>query len=150
MKDPADSNLDQHQPILSFLEFDENNPDAKAADDSEAGKAEAKAAAREKKCQILTDAYLTSRGLHNMQDYAEQTRAIARELVGATQMKSAKKGDKKQAQKAAERANLKAVVEQNWLLIQQNDTLIATLRQLDQDLRTATRYIAGKIDSPDK
>ena len=33
MKDPADSNLDQHQPILSFLEFDENTPDAKAADD---------------------------------------------------------------------------------------------------------------------
>ena len=26
MKDPADSNLDQHQPILSFLEFDENTP----------------------------------------------------------------------------------------------------------------------------
>jgi len=35
-------------------------------------------------------------------------------------------------------------------LIQQNDTLIATLHQLDQDLRTATRYIAGKMDSPDK
>jgi len=91
MKDPADSNLDQHQPILSFLEFDENTPDAKAADDPEAGKAAAKAAAREKKCQILTDAYLTSRGLDDMQAYAEQTRAIARELVGATQMKPAKK-----------------------------------------------------------
>ena len=98
----------------------------------------------------MTDAYLTSRGLDDMQAYAEQTRAIARELVGATQMKPAKKSDKKQAQKAAERANLKAVVEQNWLLIQQNDTLIATLHQLDQDLRTATRYIAGKMDSPDK
>lgn len=149
MKDPADSNLDQHPPILSFLEFDADQADGEAADRAEASKAEAKAAAREKKCQILTDAYLTSRGLQNMREYADQTRAIARELVDATQMKLAKKGDKKQAQKNAERANLKAVVEQNWLLIQQNDTLIATLHQLDQDLRTATRYIAQKMDSTD-
>lgn len=149
MKDPADSNLDQHPPILSFLEFDADQADGEAADRAEASKAEAKAAAREKKCQILTDAYLTSRGLQNMREYADQTRAIARELVDATQMKPTKKGDKKQAQKIAERAHLKAVVEQNWLLIQQNDTLIATLHQLDQDLRTATRYIAQKMDSTD-
>lgn len=149
MKDPADSNLDQHPPILSFLEFDADKTDSEAADHAKASKAEAKAAAREKKCQILTDAYLTSRGLQNMREYADQTRAIARELVDATQVKPPKKGDKKQAHKNAERANLKAVVEQNWLLIQQNDTLIAVLHQLDQDLRTATRYIAQKMDSTD-
>ncbi|MCH4071573.1 hypothetical protein [Pseudoramibacter sp.] len=140
MSDPVDSKSSQN--FLSFLEFDDA---AKEKDDAEFSKSDkdAKEAALEKKRQILTDAYLTSRGLDHLREHAEEARAVAREIVDSTEISRPKK---KHAQKAAERAHLKACVEQNWLIIEQNDTLIATLKQLDQDLRTATRYLGNKIN----
>ncbi|MGN0194510.1 MAG: hypothetical protein ACI39G_05320 [Pseudoramibacter sp.] len=139
------SQTDKTQNFLSFLEFDDASKakdNAQFSDKDSSGK-DAKEAALEKKRQILTDAYLTSRGLDHLQEHAEEVRAVAREIVDRTEMNQPKK---KHAQKAAERAHLKACVEQNWLLIEQNDTLIATLKQLDQDLRTATRYLGNKIN----
>jgi hypothetical protein len=141
------SKSDQPQNFLSFLEFDDASKakdDPKSSDSADAFKSSkaAREAALEKKRQILTDAYLTSRGLNHLKEHAEEVRAVAREIVDSTEIRP----KKKHAEKTAERAHLKACVEQNWLIIEQNDTLIATLKQLDQDLRTATRYLGSQIN----